>query len=64
MAKNLNALAVPPTVRVCYHAGPAEIGYFHRHWVRGQAQEIPMKDWSAMQDRSDFNEFEFKEEAP
>ena len=50
-------------VVVAYHAGPPEIGFYKRQWRIGVAQPIPVDDWIAMNERADFGEFDFKEEA-
>lgn len=52
----------PDRVTVAYHAGPPEIGFYKRTWTRGAPQTIPADDWKAMQQRGDFNEFDFQEE--
>lgn len=49
-------------ITVAYHAGPSEIGFYTRTWTRGAPQTIPADDWKAMQQRGDFNEFDFQEE--
>jgi hypothetical protein len=56
--------AVPRLVSVAFHAGPPEIVFYKRAWRRGVPQPIPAEDWTAMQARGDFNEFNFKEAMP
>lgn len=54
--------AASDRVTVAYHAGPPEIGFYTRTWTRGAPQTIPRDDWKAMQQRTDFNGFDFQEE--
>ncbi len=48
------------TLRVAYHDGPPEIGYFGSQWQRGVAQEVTTEAWAAMQKRADFGPFDFR----
>lgn len=49
-----------PDVTVAYHAGPPEIGYAWRAWVRGAPQRVSGPEWTYMQMRADFHEFDFR----
>lgn len=52
----------PATVRVAYHAGPPAIGFYGRNWGKGEAQAVTPQEWTAMQQRADFNDFDFRVE--
>lgn len=54
------ALASTGTLRVAYHDGPPEIGYFGAQWQRGVPQEVTTEAWEAMQQRADFGPFDFR----
>ena len=50
------------SLRVAYHNGPEEIGFFGREWQRGIAQSVTANELAGMQARGDYNEFNFKQE--
>lgn len=50
------------SLRVAYHDGPEEIGFFGREWRRGIAQQVTADELAGMQARGDYNEFNFKQE--
>ena len=47
---------------VAYRDGPPEIGFAGRQWQRGVAQLVMTEEWAAMQERADFNEYQFTKE--
>jgi hypothetical protein len=49
-------------LRVAYHAGPPDIGFFGRQWQRDVAQPVTADEWTAMRARGDFDEFNFTQE--
>lgn len=46
---------------VAYSAGPPEIVFAGRAWVRGQPQPVSAEQWAAMRARSDCAGFAFAE---
>jgi hypothetical protein len=52
--------ATAETLRVAYHQGPPEIGYFGATWRRGVSQPVTRDAWAAMQARGDFSSFDFR----
>lgn len=63
MAKRIKAGVLPqPTapLEVAYHAGPPEIQFSGRRWLIGAAQKVTGREWTTMQVRPDFKQFDFK----
>ncbi|GEM_PF-6639390 len=47
-------------IYVAYHAGPPEIQFAGRRWVKGAAQALTTEEWGALRSRPDAAAFEFK----
>lgn len=48
------------SVKAAYHAGPPELWFGGRYWLRGEAQELGAGEWERLQSRDDFVPFDFR----
>ncbi|MBZ0104644.1 MAG: hypothetical protein K8H84_03345 [Sulfuricella denitrificans] len=49
----------PKPIRIAYHAGPPDIQFCGRRWLRGAAQPVTQAEQAAMRKRPDFAGFNF-----
>lgn len=47
-------------VRAAYFAGPPEMIFLRRKWIRGAVQRVPDYEWGLMQARADFARHDFR----